>query len=113
MNIDKKIEIKTNRLQSDALERCYGRLRAMAGTHLRFDAVQYTYRLTIYCLGIGCNIAVEKANVECDVDDTKVLTTLMPNHNVMIEKPAEEEKFEEKHYGRAKGPKSPLQNRET
>ena len=91
----KKLEIKTNRLQSDPLERCYGRLRAMAGSYLRFDAVQFTYRLTIYCLGIGCNIAVEKANVECEVDDTKVLTTLLPNHNVMIEKPAEEEKFED------------------
>ena len=90
----KKFEIKTNRLQSDALERCYGRLRMMAGNLNRFDAVQYTYRLTNYCLGIGSDIVIEKGNVECDANDTKVLTTLIPSHETVIEKPVEDEKFE-------------------
>ena len=68
----------------------------MGGPNTRFDAVEYKYRLTDICLGAGGDLTVEKANVEVNETNTKVLTANIPKALIdEVSRPAQIDTLEE------------------
>ena len=66
--------LKAYRLCQDPVEQCFGILRAMGLQNDRMDPVQFVYRLSQYCMGVGQDLIIENANIEFTTTKAKIIT---------------------------------------
>ena len=66
--------LKAYRLCQDPVEQLFGILRAMGISKDRMDAVDFVYRLSHYCMGVGKDLIIENANVEFTEIRAKIIT---------------------------------------
>ena len=66
-DLSKKYQIKSifgNRINQDPAEQHFAILRQFGGNNPRFNSVEFKYRETMVCMGVGQDLIIETANVE-------------------------------------------------
>ena len=86
--------ILTTRVNQDALENLFSRLRSMGGANAQFGAVHFSHRLRNFILGAGRNIPIERAAVQLrDEDDEILLSSITEELDTVVEENIEDDEL--------------------